>query len=106
MYLNFCKNISVTLLAIVLPFVINAQTQRIDSLKKQIPGITNPSKKWDALFAFFREKNSYSSDTLYKYTLVAKEIADTLNDELKKAWVNYNLTSCLITKARQTAFLA
>ena len=40
MYLNFCKKIPITLVAIVLPFVINAQTQRIDSLKKQITGIT------------------------------------------------------------------
>ena len=106
MYLNFCKKIPITLLAIVLPFVINAQTHRIDSLKKQINGITDPSKKWDALFAFFREKNSYSSDTLYKYTLVAKEIADTLNDELKKAWVNYNLTSCLLTKGKTDSVLS
>ena len=93
-------------MVIVLPFVINAQTHRIDSLKKQIAILTEPSKKWDALFAFFREKNSYSSDTLYKYTLLAKEIAGSLNDELKKNWVSYNLSSCLLTKGKTDSVLS
>ena len=31
---------------------------------------------------------------------------EELNDELKKAWVNYNLTSCLLTKGRTDSVLS
>lgn len=92
--------VKITLLCWLLLSATSAKTQtkRIDSLKREIATASNITKKWDAIFAIWMEKNSYSSDTLYRYTLMAKEIADKLNDPDKKNWVRYNLNSCLLSK--------
>ena len=100
------KNLFLSIIIIVLNSTVIAQTKRIDSLKKQIASLTGAQQKWNTLFALFGEKNSLSSDTLYRYTLIAKDIADADNDASKKAWVRYNLTSRLLSKGMTDSALA
>jgi signal transduction histidine kinase len=83
-----------------------SQTHRIDSLKKQIILVADNNKKSDIILALCNEKNSLPSDTLYHYAIVAKELADSLNDKLKKTWAEYYMAFSLVTKGMSDSSLA
>ncbi len=52
-----------------------AQLSRLDSLKKNIALASSPNNRLNATLAFCGEWESFSADTLYKYALLAKQVA-------------------------------
>ena len=76
--------VKITLLCWLLLSATSAKTQtRIDSLK-EITRFKTITKEVGCHLCDLDGKILYSSDTLYRYTLMAKEIADKLNDPDKK----------------------
>lgn len=79
-------------------FQLSAQTQRIDSLKRQIAVAKSADNKLDALFAIGEERHSLSTDILCNYANEAKNLSIKQGNILNIAIAEYNIGACLVKK--------
>jgi signal transduction histidine kinase len=70
-------------------FICLGQTKTIDLAKKQLAQARNEQQRLDALFLLCEQRQSLSADTLEKYSLQAKRLADALNTAHNQALANY-----------------
>ena len=81
-----------------LPPDLNAQVTHIDSLKQNITNAHSPGEKLKALLDFCDEWESLNPDTLYIYTLLAKQIAASENNNDAIDQSDYYLAAYLFQK--------
>lgn len=75
-----------------------AQLSRLDSLKKNIAIASSPNKRLSATLAFCGEWESFSTDTLYKYALLAKQTAGAEKNSDALLLSDYYLAAYLFQK--------
>jgi len=82
-----------------LPFVYcEAQTQKIDDLKKAVLRSNNEHQKIAAVFALCEERASLPTDTLSYYSTLAKTLAEKTGNKKERLLADYYLASCLVKK--------
>ena len=62
----------------------NAQTHKIDSLKKIVSAAKEGDQKMNAIMALCEESISMNIDTFYHYSTLAKEMAEKEGNQKKK----------------------
>ena len=83
-----------------------AQSQTIDSLKKQLLHTTTPAEKLNVLFLLGEQRHSLHPDTLYNYAIQARQISIRLHNDFYTAIAEYYLTNYFIKSGQlDTALL-
>lgn len=74
------------------------QTRYIDSLKKKIWSRNDADQKLGLIFSLCAEKQSLSTDSLFKYAQQAKALASQTANKKDKAFADYYIAYCLTRK--------
>jgi signal transduction histidine kinase len=85
------KHVAVCLFVICCYTVCTGQTARIDALKKSVAAAKTPAGKLQAIFALCEETESMNIDTLKKYALEGRSIADAQQDMTNRHIAAYYL---------------
>ncbi|HEU4901408.1 MAG TPA: tetratricopeptide repeat protein, partial [Flavisolibacter sp.] len=71
----------------------SSQTQTIDRLKKQVALASNPQQRLQALFRLCDQRQSLSTDTLFRYARAAKQLSLASEYPAQKAWADYYMAN-------------
>jgi hypothetical protein len=82
----------------IILYASNAQTRKIDSLKKRVIVSTNAIQQSDALLALCEESHSMNIDTLFHYVSLLKQMALAAGDSKKEILANVFAETWLVRK--------
>src|SRR6476661_5542117 len=71
----------------------SSQTQTIDRLKKQVALAGTPQQQLQALFRLCDQRQSLSTDTLFRYARAAKQLSLNSEYPVQKAWADYYMAN-------------
>jgi len=78
------------------PLFCFGQTKKIDSLSRLLASTSNQDIRIKAAFALCEQDQSMSTDSLFRYSEIARQIATSRNDLPKMAMAEYYRIICLI----------
>ncbi|WP_162944508.1 tetratricopeptide repeat-containing sensor histidine kinase [Flavisolibacter nicotianae] len=78
----------------------SSQTQTIDRLKKQVALASNPQQRLQALFRLCEQRQSLSTDTLFRYAQAAKQLSLASEYPVQKAWADYYMANYFVKNGR------